>query len=75
VALLGDLTPDFDNLKGWYKAFSKVAQNKEENNGFLEASWEIFPRAHPSASLAKSVAAPIRLLIFLSFLEAHHNPE
>ena len=39
VVYLGDLAPDFDDPKGWYKASRKVAQNKEANDTFLEATW------------------------------------
>jgi len=37
VALLGDLAPDFDDPRGWYKASRKVTWNKEANEAFLEA--------------------------------------
>ena len=36
VALLGDGTPDFGDLEGWYEAIRRVFQNKEANKAFVE---------------------------------------
>ena len=53
VALLGDLTSDFDNPRGWYKASRRVAWNIEANNAFLEVSKEAHTLTHPLASLPR----------------------
>ena len=65
VALLSDLTPDFDDPKGWYRASRKVAQNKEANEAFLEASRGgcmptclLTPPVKPATTITRSILAP-----------------
>ena len=75
VALLGNLAPDFNDPRGWYKVSIRVAQNKEANDTFLEANKGAHTLVFPLANSVRTTITPAQLFILLNSLEAFHKPE
>ena len=75
MALLGNLAPDFDDPRGWYKASRKVTWNKEANEAFLEAGRGGRMPTHFSALSMKPTTTATQSTVIPSSVWTHHKPE